>query len=176
VGVQSIAVAEEGLDTAVEERGRGIVVDGSVEVDILLELDVDLQVEGDMEVEEGMQRLDTVVEPERVDRVGIVVGIALDRRWEMGLGGSLVVVDTDMDNVLLSQVVHPLDRIPDYAAVIQILSPSPLPLPFHLYHLVPREHSHQTLHLRSYSATAAADSPDFPQSQHYSHSAYHSSD
>ena len=54
VGVQSIAVAEEGLDTAEEERGMGIVVDGIVEADLLLELDVDLQVEGDMETEEGM--------------------------------------------------------------------------------------------------------------------------
>jgi hypothetical protein len=165
VGVQSIAVAEGGRDTAEEERGMGIVVDGIVEADILPEVDVDLQVERDMEVEEGMQGLDTVVELERIDRVGIVVGIALDRRWEMELAEPLVVVDdTDMDNSLLFQVVHPLDQIPDYAAVVQILSPSPLS--FHLYHPVPRERSHQTLHLHSYSGAAAADCPDFPQSQH----------
>jgi hypothetical protein len=85
VGAQSIAVAEEGLDTTEEERGTGIAVDGIVEADILLELDVDLQVEEDMEVEEGTQGQDTMVELERVDRVGIVVGIALDRSWEMGV-------------------------------------------------------------------------------------------
>src|SRR5271170_1831863 len=96
---------------------------------------------------------DTVVVLEQIDQVGIVVGFVLDRRWEMVLGESSVVADTDTDNCLLSQVVHPLDQILDWTVVVQILSPS-LPLPFHLFHLVPRGHSHQTLHSHSYSAAA----------------------
>jgi hypothetical protein len=126
-----------------------------------------------MGVDGGMRKLSMVVEQERVDQVGIVVGIVLDQCWEMALRESLAVVDMDRDKSPLYQVVHSLEIL-DYAVVLQILSP--FPLPFHLSHSVLHlQHSHQTLH-RHVDSAAASDSPVLPQSQYYSHSAYHSSD